>query len=393
VTGWNQRIIKLSLLVAVAFLLRATAYFHYPLSHDFAVHWHEAHRLLENQVILVGPAVTSQAERGIGFYQGPFYYYYLALLQLLTGNHDRLVVLAFGLINSLALIPFFLVSRRLFQEKTAWWLTTIYAINPYLAYVEATPWNPNLIPALTAWSLWVSGKIKFDRQAEYLPTLFCLLAMISQCHLMMIPLVLFFVIFTFDGKRWRERLSLYLIGSLLFVMLWSPWLVHQAQNHWSAISSLITMSSLPAQKCDLGDYLRHHGHGERCFHYIRNPLAVGRTLSLQVLGVQNLPLAAMALLSFFLTTGHLWQRRNTDQSRANIYLTLPIIFTLIMFMFYRSYIYRQYFLSVVPFGLLLLGYWQDKSYRGHNLIWLAVLLINCYFFWTIYSTQSFGGFY
>ncbi|MBQ6449382.1 glycosyltransferase family 39 protein [bacterium] len=203
-------------ITVLGFIFRATAYFHYPLANDFAVHWQEAHQLLEGKTVLVGPAVTSQGERGSGFYQGPFYYYYLALLQLLTGSNDRLVVLLFGLVNSLAIIPFYFICRRLFSGKTTLLLAIIYAVNPYLVYVDGTPWNPNLIPALTVLSLWLSFKIKYDHHCEFLPTLYCLLAFISQCHIVMAPLILFFAIFTFEREVFREKLWLYLSSVLLF---------------------------------------------------------------------------------------------------------------------------------------------------------------------------------
>ena len=153
------------------------------------------------------------------------------------------------------------------------------------------------------------------------------------------------------------------------------------------------MSGLPKQQCDFYSYLRYHGHGERCFHFIRNPLAVGRTLSLQILGVQNLLLAGVGLLFYFVSLVYMWRHKNWGHCQAFVYLSLPVLLTIIEFMFYHSYIYRQYFLSVVPFGLLFLGYWQDKKYLATNFIWIIVLLANCYFFWQIFSTKSFGGFY
>ena len=153
------------------------------------------------------------------------------------------------------------------------------------------------------------------------------------------------------------------------------------------------MSGLPKQQCDFYSYLRYHGHGERCFHFIRNPLAVGRTLSLQILGVQNLLLAVLGLLFYFVSLVYMWRQKNWGHCQAFVYLSLPVLLTIIEFMFYHSYIYRQYFLSVVPFGLLFLGYWQDKKYLATNFIWIIVLLANCYFFWQIFSTKSFGGFY
>jgi len=388
----NKKWLLLIVILALGFLLRATAFFHYPLTNDYAVHWGEAHRLLEGKLVLVGPAVTSQGDRGLGFYQGPFYYYYLALLQFLTGSNDRLVVLLFGLINSLAIIPFFFICRRLFSEKTAWWLTSIYAINPYLVYVDGTPWNPNLIPALTTWSLLVSLKIKADHRCEFLPTLYCLLAFISQCHLLMTPLILFFVIFTFDWHVFQKKLWLYLSGILLFLFLWSPWFVYQIQNSFTSFSSFGSMASIPAQKCDIVYYLQHHGHGERCFHYIRNPLAVMRTFVLQILGTQNLPLASLGLLFFVGCLIYMWRRQDWGYNDSFKYFSFAILLIIFTFLFYRSYIYRQYFLSVIPFGLLFLGFWMSRL-RCAKWISLMIVLSNLYFLWWTFSTMSFAGFY
>jgi hypothetical protein len=335
-------------IVLLAFLLRLTSVFYYPLTGDYAVHWQEAGNILAGEITLIGPTASMNQS----FSQGPFYYYFLALLHFLTNGNDRLALICFALLNSLTIIPLFKICQHFFKSKITWIILLIYTINPYLIWIGGTLWNPHLIPMLVITSLYLCWKIKNQQQIAFLPSLFIILALISQCHITSLPVVIFLIYYSFDWRKWQQTWKLYLIGVFLFFLCWLPYFYYEFSHNWTQLNSLLAIQNNDhSLNCNFWWWLKNHGHGETCFNYIRNTLFIFREHSLQIFGGQNYFLIFLSGLMMLIG---LWKKSVFTQ------LSFATFLTIFCFLFYAGPVYSHYFIALVPFGLLSLGSFLTK---------------------------------
>lgn len=372
--NFSKEIILITLLFILAFLLRLTSLYKYPLANDFLTHWQETKIIAEGQIVLAGPIASVNTN----FRQGPFYYYLLYFLQIISHFNDRFVVFFFALLNSFTLFPLLAICKYFMDKRTTFFIPFIFAINPYLISIGGSPWNPNIIPLLTTSALYLSLLIKKEQKIKFIPSLFVLLAMIIQSHLTATPIALFLLWYSFDQHDWEKSLKFYIYGFSLFFICWLPYFIYQIQNNWQPIFSLFTnYQSKNNQSCTFIWWLKNHGHGETCFHYLRNTLFVFRSLSIQTFGERNLFLTFVSLLIVGFFSFINWKK-------STVKLTIALIFTITFYFFYKSYIYIHYFNDLFPLGLIFLGNiidWTKKHQNrifGELIIWSTVIT-NIYF--------------
>jgi 4-amino-4-deoxy-L-arabinose transferase-like glycosyltransferase len=135
------------------------------------------------------------------------------------------------LINSLACIPIFLMVRRSFGERPAWWAAWGWAFSPYGIYFSAAwAWSTHLLLLCLCWLLYLAQDMEGSSRLG-LWAGFGLLAgfagLTEPSVLVVVPFLLILAAWRLAraGKRW---LLPGVVASLVLAATISPWLIRDA---------------------------------------------------------------------------------------------------------------------------------------------------------------------
>jgi 4-amino-4-deoxy-L-arabinose transferase-like glycosyltransferase len=165
----------------------------------------------------------------------PVYPLIVAGVFRLFGVHTARSILAVHafdcLINALACIPVFLLARRSFGERAAWWAAWGWALSPYGIYFSAAwAWSTHLLLLCLCWLLYVAQDLERSPRLG-LWAGFGLLAgfagLTEPSILLVIPflLVLAALRLARAGHRWFVPGA---VASLALAAVLSPWLIRDA---------------------------------------------------------------------------------------------------------------------------------------------------------------------
>ena len=135
------------------------------------------------------------------------------------------------LISALACIPIFLMARRSFGERVAWWAAWGWAFSPYGIYFAATwPWSTHLLLLCLCWLLYLAQDL--ERSARLgLWARFGLLAgfagLTEPSVLVVIPFLMALASWRLahEGLRWLRPAA---VASAVMLATLSPWMIRNA---------------------------------------------------------------------------------------------------------------------------------------------------------------------
>lgn len=135
------------------------------------------------------------------------------------------------LLNALAVIPVFLMARRSFGERAAWWAAWVWAFSPYGIYFSAGwAWSTHLLLLCLCWLLYLAQDLERSPRLA-LWAGFGLLAgfagLTEPSILAVIPFLLALACWHLrrEGKRWLLPGA---VASLALAAAISPWLIRNA---------------------------------------------------------------------------------------------------------------------------------------------------------------------
>lgn len=91
--------------------------------------------------VFIGP-VTSIGN----MYLGPFYYYFMLPFLMMSYPSPIGPVLAVAALSVLTTFLLFLITKKLFDQKTAWFATIFFALSAGVVNLARFSWNPNIAP-------------------------------------------------------------------------------------------------------------------------------------------------------------------------------------------------------------------------------------------------------
>lgn len=134
-------------------------------------------------------------------------------------------------VNILATIPIFLMTRRSFGERTAWWAAWAWALFPYGIYFSAAwAWSTHLLLLSLCWLLYLAQDLEQSSSLK-LWAVFGLLAGVGGlAEPSILPVVPFLMALAAwrlarAGKRWLVPGT---VASLMLAAVLSPWLIRDA---------------------------------------------------------------------------------------------------------------------------------------------------------------------
>jgi 4-amino-4-deoxy-L-arabinose transferase-like glycosyltransferase len=135
------------------------------------------------------------------------------------------------LINSLACIPIFLLARRSFGERVAWWAAWIWAFFPYGIYFAAAfAWSTHLLLFCLCWLLYLAQDLERSSRLWLWAGFGLLGGFMGLTEPSALVIVAFLIVLAcwrlaIDGKRW---LLPGLVAAVVIVAALSPWMIRNA---------------------------------------------------------------------------------------------------------------------------------------------------------------------
>lgn len=363
----------LLLIFFLAVFLRLLGLINIELRGDFAFHWDVAGQIANGKSFpLLGPSASVNPIIRLS----PIYYYLLSAPYLLGGGNFKIAIIFFGIVNSLAVFPLYQVSKKWFGDKGGLKAVILYAVSYYIISIQNFPWNPYLIPALIIFSLYFLEKVR-EKHFKFLPLLFLLLGLGFGFHatfLFIIPLFLIFIPY----KKIPVKLTA--LSILMFLLPFSTWFYSEFISNFLQTGEIIKLFSPAKEVCNFSVWLANHGHGERCFHEIRNTLFIFRAFSESLFTTRNLFFTGIS----FLMASFTLLKIKTPQRK--FYMTW-ILSVFLFFLAYSGNVYPHFFLILFPLPFFLFILFLErvgKVKKGgevlSNVFFWAVVLINLFFY-------------
>lgn len=138
------------LLFVISFLYFFFRFYH--LSENFVfrpdqgLHLLESFEMVQNHKLrLLGPYVSSKSFDNRNFFIGPYYYYALAILGILTSWNPMGMTLLYGIIEFCFIIFFIFWLKKKFSQPVSLIIFSFLALFPYLISHSRFYWNPHFL--------------------------------------------------------------------------------------------------------------------------------------------------------------------------------------------------------------------------------------------------------
>ena len=172
---------------------------------------------------------------------GPLYYYIVALPFLFTWNPMAGAVFV-ALANVLAVFLLHRLAREFFGASTALIAAALFAVFPLAVFSSRVLWNPGLVPVFTLLFMKALYDLIVNERSRAVLWVLALLAVLTQVHLTTVALggvaVLAVALF-----RPKIELRHALLGLALFVLLYSPYLLHELTHRFENIRALLSATT------------------------------------------------------------------------------------------------------------------------------------------------------
>jgi len=219
---------------------------HFLFYYDQARDAHFSRNIIEKRDLKIqGPSASGTNDT---VYHGVLYYYIIGPAYTLSNGNPAVVVFLLTLINSLTLIPIYLLTKSLFKNKTAGYLACfLYAFSADAGEIGSWLSNPALATLTIAWFYYFLWKVFFAGEKRYLGWLGLMLGLTNQSAIWSIYLVITVLICygiqAKKEKRWfLFNLKQFSSGLLIYFLTISSMLMTQFKLYKSGIFSLQILS-------------------------------------------------------------------------------------------------------------------------------------------------------
>ena len=249
-------------ILTVGLFLRAykpLSWFMYSHDQDLAG-WMVKDILVNKHLRLVGQETSSQ-----GVFIGPLFYYLQIPFYLLTGM-DPAGPLVLGIILGVfAIYSFYFVFSKIFNQKIGLISSIIYAISYFVVSIDR-----DLVPTMPAmlWSVWYLYSLWLilkGRSRAYI-LVGILAALIWNFHLALIIILPLVFVAQIISKK-RLSLGNVFIGLLIFVIIFSPFLVFETRHSFQQTKAIF--SSLTTSKNYVPGTSKGFAKIDRIFQLVR----------------------------------------------------------------------------------------------------------------------------
>jgi len=176
----------------------------------------------------------------------PFFFPYLLVLPMLISPDPLFLTGFIALINVFSVLLLFFFAKKFFGETAALISSALLAVNPWAIIFSRTIWQQNVLIFFTILFFWFLFNFAFGNKKNHLIWAFLFLGIISQLHqlamafaaLLLACLIIFRKNVTFKNL---------LIGFLLCLALYLPFITFEVKNNWYSFENVISYGKLPSE--------------------------------------------------------------------------------------------------------------------------------------------------
>jgi len=297
--------------------------------------------IIKGQLVLIGP------QTGVGqFHLGPLWYYLLVPFYCLTGLDPVAANYLNFLVNIFNLAAIFYVTKKIYNNNIALFVTLIYATNRYLIELNRAPWNVSPVPGVAILIFYSLYKIVYEGKYQWILLTSFLTGLFFHLHFsaVFLPLIIFLSLILTKDKKKAIRWG---IVSFPLLLIWFiPDIIYNIQTHNNNLHLLNNF---------LKDYLIKGFH-LRFFLYRLNDAFI------QFQTVLGLPKSSAYIkliipTIFFIT---LFFEKNKKQKILGYLISLWFIVPAFGYSFYRGQTSEYYMLMNSVMVIYILSYLQTK---------------------------------
>lgn len=196
---------------------------------------------------LAGPTVST------GQKPGPFYYYLIAPVLLLTRFAPESGGVFFSLLGVLATFIIYIVLRRLTNEHIALGTSALFATSPIVVVLSRNMWNPTAIPFFVIILFFVLWRLREKNDTRMIILAGVICGSLMQLHYSNIFTTLAsFVFVLFWAVKSKPRTKslvisvFYFTAGFFFVML--PFLIYEYNHEFRDILDLVSLALSPGKE-------------------------------------------------------------------------------------------------------------------------------------------------
>lgn len=199
------------------------------------VYWiHKTNEILNGDLVFVGVnvlALPTPQEFKTLVHLGPFFFYILTIPLFFSKNPISIFIFS-GILHMFSIFMLFIFCKKYFNENIALLSTLLYTINPIINFGTPRSWPIFFVASFSI--LFFFFLVDLKERKKNIVFLIVLLAIMLQLHLLTF---IFFIILVLVILFYRIKIpfSYYLIGSLSFLILFSPYLYNELNNDFKDI--------------------------------------------------------------------------------------------------------------------------------------------------------------
>jgi len=343
-----------------------------------------------HHLTLIGPYTSLQ-----GVFQGPLWYYLLAIPILITRGNPLGPQFLMFIISMTTVLTVYLFTKLFFGKKVAAVSTFLFAISPEAVAAATYIWNPHpmwllIVLYIFTFYLVAIGKNKFQMLLWLLVGLMFNFEA-ALAFFMLLATFTYFLIF----ERGKIRTRYFVFGMLLLLMTFSPQILFELRHNFLMTKSVLSLFS--GHKQGLLIKGEQSGYSSLIVSHIQtfyNNFLSG------FMQFNLLPVLSQIFIVVFIGVGIFAAKLNVFSKNEKKYLSL--LFWLAAIVFLLAFLYpfpiRYWFLTgFQTFYILLIGFIVGKLWSNQwlKLIILIVFVLLCFQTLqrinTIYSDTDLGG--
>jgi hypothetical protein len=180
----------------------------------------------------------------VGMANPPLFIYLMAIPISLSKN-PAVIAGFIALLNVGAVLGCYLLAREYFGEKVALITTLLFAVSPWAVFYARKIWAQDLLPPFVELFFAAIFSTIVKRRPRQLILVFLWLACLIQLHLSALAFILLIVLL---HLVFRSRISLIplLIGLLVFVLIFAPYIYYDATHGWINLRTFVEVSRGPS---------------------------------------------------------------------------------------------------------------------------------------------------
>ncbi|EKE15335.1 MAG: hypothetical protein ACD_12C00064G0001 [uncultured bacterium] len=193
--------------------------------------WDQGRDAWKTRDIIKGQIVLNGPRTGVGhFHLGSIWYYMLVPFYLLT-NLDPVGAIYLNIIvNLFNFVAIFFVTKKIYGENSALFVTFIYATNKYLIEINRTAWNVSPIPGVAALIFYSIYKIVYENKYKWIFVLSFLTGFFFHLHFSVVFLPLI-ILASFILAKDKKKVFVYGLMSLPLLIIWLiPSVIYDIQS-------------------------------------------------------------------------------------------------------------------------------------------------------------------